>query len=224
VLGGAVPAALGAPCGGTGTKLCADGPDSVACTISDDCFVQSGLNLDLLGRNLVVAANKTLTVQGAGILTVKANSIVLQTGAKIVAAGDGTDAQAVVLTSSTDITLGDSSMIDVSSAAGGGDVELYAPAGAMKLNGSIRANNGTGRDSDGGTVTVEASGDVIIAGSSPTAIDVSGGDRDGGGGFVTVMSDDGKVTVAAPVAAHGGGVDGGGGQFDAATDEGTRPA
>lgn len=215
ILGGAVPVAFGAPCAGTGTKLCADGVGD--CIIAVDCTVQSGLNLDLGSRKLVVAASKTLTVQDQGLLTVTANGVLLQPGAKIVAAGDGTGTQVVVLTSSTDLTLGDGSLIDVSSAAGGGNVDLYANAGPLNVTGVIRANHGTGRDSDGGTITIEASGDVSIAGASAAAIDVTGGDRDGGGGIVTVISDNGQVTIAAPIDAHGGGFDGGDVEFDAAT-------
>ncbi len=216
LLGGSVSAAFGAPCAGTGTKLCADGAGD--CTISVDCSVQSGLILDLGSRKLVVAASKTLTILDQGVLFVTANGVVLQPGAKIVAGGDGTGTQVVVLTSSTDLTLADGSLIDVSSAAGGGNVELYANAGAANVTGVIRGNHGTGRDSDGGTVTIEASGDVSIAGASQAAIDVTGGDRDGGGGIVTVVSDNGKVTIAAPIDAHGGGFDGGDVEFDAGTD------
>ena len=221
-LAGATSTAFAAPCAGTGTQLCADGPGD--CTISADCTLQSGLTLDLQSRRLVVAASKTLTIAGQGVLTLKANGIVLQAGAKILAPGDNTGAQVVVLTSTADFTLGDGSLIDVSSAAGGGDVELYAPASGFTSTGAIRANNGTGRDSDGGSVTVEALNDVSIGGAVSTAIDASGGDRDGGGGLVTVISDAGKVTIAAPIDAHGGGFDGGDVEFDANTEVLTTPA
>jgi hypothetical protein len=215
-LTGATSTAFAAPCAGTGTQLCTDGAGD--CTISDDCTVQSGLTLDLQGRRLVVAASKTLTIADAGQLTVKANGIVLQAGAKIVAPGDNTGAQIVILTSTADFSLGDGSLIDVSSNAGGGSLELDAPAGVFTSTGSIRANSGTSRDSDGGSVTIEALNDVSIGGAVQTAIDVTGGDRDGGGGFVTVISDAGKVTIAAPIDAHGGGFDGGDVEFDANTD------
>ena len=223
-LAGATSAAFAAPCGTTSaasdsTPLCTGDPNGTTdCTISADCTVQSGLTLDLKARRLVVAASKTLTVTDEGLLTVKANGIVLQPGAKIVAQGDNTGAQTVILTSTAAFTLGDGSLIDVSSGAGGGDVELYAPAGGFTSTGSIRANNGTGRDADGGSVTIEALNDVSIGGAVQTAIDASGGDRDGGGGFVTVMlRRRGKVTIAAPIDAHGGGFDGGDVEFDANT-------
>src|SRR5262245_27177990 len=185
-LAGATSTALAAPCAGTGTQLCTDGTGD--CTISDDCSVQSGLTLDLQGRRLVVAASKTLSIAGQGMLTLKANGIVLQAGAKILTPGDNTGAQVIVLTSTADFTLGDGSLIDASSAAGGGDIELYASAGAFTSTGSIRANSGAGRDSDGGAVTIDALNDVSIGGAVQTAIDVTGGDRDGGGGLVTVTT------------------------------------
>jgi hypothetical protein len=79
-------------------------------------------------------------------------------------------------------------------------------------------NSGTGRDSAGGAVTIDALNDVSIGGAVQTAIDVTGGDRDGGGGLVTVTSDAAKVTIAAPIDARGGGFDGGDVEFDANTD------
>jgi hypothetical protein len=222
-LAGATSTAFAAPCGttsaaGDSTPLCTGDPNGTAdCTIPADCTVQSGLTLDLKARRLVVAASKTLTVTDEGRLTVKANGIVLQPGAKIVAQGDNTGAQTVILTSTAAFTLGDGSLIDVSSGGGGGDVELYAPAGGFTSTGSIRANNGTGRDADGGFVTIEALNDVSIGGAVQTAIDASGGDRDGSGGFITVTSDSGAVTIGAPIDAHGGGFDGGAVEFDANT-------
>src|SRR5262249_29952391 len=173
---------------------------------------------DLGNRKLVVGASKTLTVLDQGVLSVTANGVELQPGAKIVAAGDSTGIQVVVLTSTTDLSLADGSLVDVSSNAGGGILALYANTGTLSITGAIRANHGTGRDSDGGSVTIEGAGDVSIAGASQVAIDVTGGDRDGGGGDVTVVSDNGKVTIAAPIDAHGGGFDGGEVEFDAVTD------
>jgi hypothetical protein len=215
-LTGATSTALAAPCAGTGTQLCTGGAGD--CTISDDCTVQSGLTLDLQDRRLVVTASKTLTIADAGQLTLKANGIVLQAGAKIVAPGDNTGAQIVIMTSTADFTLGDGSLIDASSNGGGGYIELDAPAGAFTSTGAIRANSGTSRDSDGGDVIIEALNDVSVGGAVQTAIDVTSGDRDGGGGLVTVISDAGKVTIAAPIDAHGGGFDGGDVEFDANTD------
>ena len=229
-LAGATSAAFAAPCGTTSaasdsTPLCTGDPNGTTdCTISADCTLQSGLTLDLKARRLVVAASKTLTVTDEGLLTVKANGIVLQPGAKIVAQGDNTGAQTVILTSTAAFTLADGSLIDVSSGGGGGDVELYAPAGGFTSTGSIRANNGTGRDADGGFVSIEALNDVSIGGAVQTAIDASGGDRDGGGGFITVTSDAGATTIGAPIDAHGGGFDGGDVEFDANTNVVTTPA
>src|SRR4029453_1990927 len=93
----------------------------------------------------------------------------------------------------------------VSSSAGtlqqvgvGGSITVFADTATIA--GSLRAD-GSGRDTYGGTVGVETTGNLSVAG-----LDVSGGDR-AGGGDITLLS---YATVTASAAIKAQGLDGGG--------------
>src|SRR5262249_52987730 len=88
----------------------------------------------------------------------------------------------------------------------GGSIDVSATTAT--LAGNLRAR-GEGRDTYGGSIEVDTTGDLAVAG-----LDVSGGDR-AGGGDVTLMSD-GTITAAAAIKAQG--LDGGSIEFDAGAD------
>src|SRR5262249_14515787 len=68
------------------TQLCPAAANP--CEITAACTVPAGATFDLGNRAFIIRASKTLTVgQGADVLTIKAGSILLEQGAKIIATG-----------------------------------------------------------------------------------------------------------------------------------------
>jgi cysteine-rich repeat protein len=180
-------------------QLC--GPTDDPCVVSASINVPSGSVFNLGTRDLVIAANKTLTVQGAGLMSVTAGDILLDDGARIVATGNTGVGGDVTLTASGTITLDPSSRIDVSSGSAGA---IQLNAGSLVMNGQLRAN-ATTRDGEGGFVSIQTTGNVTIGG---TGILGSAGDRFGCGGFMDMVTD-GSVSVTAPIEFKGGDCDGG---------------
>jgi hypothetical protein len=169
--------------------------------------VPSGSVFDLGGRDLIVLTGKVITVQGAGSLAILADDITLQSGAKINANGTNGFGGDVLLSAAGNIDLEATSRVDVS-AAGAGSIDLLATN--VTANGQLRANS-TIRDDDGGLVTIQASGNISIAG---TGINANGGDRFGSGGLVDLIAD-GNIMVSAVIEVKGGDGDGGDIDFDA---------
>src|SRR5262249_5060251 len=79
-----------------------------------------------------------------------------------------------------------------------GFVDLEASSDLTFL-GKIKAN-GTTRDTDGGTITFGAPGNMTVAGGG---LDASGGDR-GSGGFIDIEVVNGSLVVSAPLDVRGG--------------------
>ncbi len=192
-------------------------PSGNECVIQADCTIDSaapaGTSIDLGTRRLVVKSGKQISVTGAGILSVSAASILLETSAKLVSPGDGLGLQRVDLSADGDVTLESGSAVDVSSTAGslqslgvGGSISLYAATATIA--GNLRAG-GSGRDTYGGTVFVVTGGALAVSG-----LDVSGGDR-AGGGDITLLAD-GSINATGAIKAQG--ADGGTVEFDSGGD------
>ena len=189
----ASPAA--AQCGGT--QLCAAGAGD--CTIAASCTITvpaGGLTIDLGARKLVLS--KTLTVQGADVLTINAGSVLVD-GGSIVAPGSNGIGGNITIDAATSMTFQNDALVDVSGGVSGGIVDLEALGGDLSFSGRIKAN-ATTRDGDGGAVTLNATGNMNLAGGP---IDVSGGDR-AGGGFLDAEVVNGSLVVSAPLSVPGG--------------------
>jgi cysteine-rich repeat protein len=192
--------------GSATAQLCS--PTANPCVVASNVNVASGTVINLGTRDLVIASNRTLNVQGAGVLSVMARNIFLDDGARIMANGGGAGVGGdVTLTASGFITLDPVSRIDVSSGSGGA---IQLNAGAVGMNGQLRAN-ATLRDGEGGFVSIHSTGIVNIGG---TGILGSSGDRFGCGGFMEIVAD-ASVTVNAPLEFKGGDCDGGDVDIDA---------
>jgi hypothetical protein len=184
-----------AQCGGT--QLCAPGFGD--CTIASSCTITvpaAGLTIDLGARKLVLT--KTLTVQGAGPLTINAGSVLVDGGSIIAPGSDGVGGT-ITVNAATSATYQNDALVDVSGGVAGGNVDLEALDGDLTFSGRIKAN-GTTRDGDGGAIALGASGNMTVGGEM---IDASGGDR-AGGGFIDIEVLSGSLMVSVPLNAPGG--------------------
>jgi hypothetical protein len=184
-----------AQCGGT--QLCAAGAGD--CTIASSCTIivpDAGLTIDLGARKLVLS--KTLTVQGIGLLTINAGSVLVD-GGSIIDPGVGGVGGNITINSATSVTFQNDALVDVSGGVTGGTVDLEANNGDLDFSGRIKAN-GTTRDGDGGAVSLGATGNMTVAGGP---IDASGGDR-ASGGFLDFEVVNGSFLMSAPLNVAGG--------------------
>ncbi|HKA29714.1 MAG TPA: hypothetical protein VKH82_10080 [Candidatus Binatia bacterium] len=185
----------GAQCGGT--QLCAAGAGD--CTIASSCTITvpaGGLTIDLGARKLVLT--KTLTVQGAAVLTINAGSLLVD-GGSIIAPGASGIGGSLSILAATSMTFQNDALVDVSAGVAGGIVDLEALNGDLNYSGRIKAN-GTTRDGDGGAVSLSATGNMTVAGGT---VDASGGDR-AGGGFIDIEVTNGSLLVSSTLSAPGG--------------------
>ncbi|HEV7735702.1 MAG TPA: hypothetical protein VGR62_26240 [Candidatus Binatia bacterium] len=181
------------------------GPADDPCVVTQDLSVAGGSSFDLGTRALVVGTGHTITVRDDGELAVRAKTITLEAGAKILAIGPpGTEAEGgrIELTVDGDVELGVGSVLDVSNWYAG-VIDIRA-RGAVRALGLIRGVS-TSRDGYGAYVAIEtldadAAGDVRIAG---TGVQVSGGNRYGGHGMLSVAAG-GDIDILAPVISRGG--------------------
>jgi hypothetical protein len=207
-----------------GQAWAAECPASAACPLGvlsgDDCRIDADCTLpssspyplyDLGSRRLVVM--KQVTVQGDGVLRIAAESILFGSSGSIRAGGAGTGTQHLELTASGDVTLLSGSVLDVSSGVGsvddpgsGGTIDVRGAT--VQIDGKLLAH-GTSRDTYGGEVYVEATGDLTVA-----LTDVSGGDRAGGGDASFYAA--GSLAVTGPIKCQG--LDGGGLTMDVGGD------
>src|SRR5262245_5396922 len=227
-----VPAALAALLlplllGSTGSAASCTGADPAVCPLGvvsgNDCRITTDCTIDSSAptwailqfgtRRLVVGNGAKVTVLGDGILDITAAAVLLEPSARIIALGAGFGQQRVNLSADGDVTLQAGSVIDVSSSAGtlqavgfGGSITVTADSATIA--GALRAD-GSGRDTYGGTIDVETTGNLSVAG-----LDVSGGDR-AGGGDITLVS---NATITASAAIKAQGLDGGTIEMDADVD------
>jgi hypothetical protein len=182
---------------------------------------EGGGDLTLTGTN-VTFAGSVLSRGGAnasgGDVTVTARGDLLFDGSIDLGGGDG---------GSVDFTAGDDGGGDLTIGAGaniqsnatgkgcdGGDVDLTAD-GAVSIAGRINAN-GRGGDDDtgggsGGTLSVDATGDVIVP-SSGARMSFTGATPDGSGGDVEMFSG-ASVSLRGVIDVHAGGGDSDGGSL-----------
>jgi hypothetical protein len=198
------------------TNLCEPGANP--CTVASNVNFSSGdTTCDLGGRALSLPMGRQIKVNGVGKLVVlNAGGISLATNAKIFANGGGL-ASGVTLRSLAGITMGSGTRIDASSSSGFGSIELTAFGGDVIVQGQLAANNDSNPNSDGGFLTVTASGSVELgAGGSSAVVDVSGGNGSFiFGGTVEVVAG-GSITLRNPLNARG--QEGGSLRFDAGVD------
>jgi len=180
--------------GRASADLC--GPTDDPCVVTGDVKPPGGTIIDLGSRALVLGGSCTLTVQGAGALSITAGDITFEPGARILAPGADSVGGSVILYASGAVLMGASAKIDTS-AGSAGDVTIIADR--AQLDGSIRAD-ATTRDGDGGYVSLLITNDASIGGGG---VDVNGGDREGFGGYLDVFVG-GDLRVAAVLEAKGG--------------------
>jgi hypothetical protein len=184
------------------------------CRVDVECTLPSSAPYpvyDFGARRLVV--NKQITVQGDGVLQVVAESILFGSSGSIRAGGAGMGAQRLELMASGDIALPTGSVLDVSTGVGSvdspGSGGLIDVRGAtVQIAGKLLAH-GTNRDTYGGYVNVEATGDLSIG-----LTDVSGGDRAGGGEASFYAA--GSMAATGPIKCQG--LEGGGLTIDVGGD------
>jgi len=189
-------------------QLCS--PSANPCVVSANLVVPSGTIADIGTRDLVIAANKTLTVSGAGLLLIRARNVTLEADSKIVAGGQDGFGGDVIIEATGPVWMKTGSRIDVQSAFGG---SIDVSGASFQLDGQLRGS-ATARDGDGGIVSVLTTGNTTLAGQG---IQNNGGDRFASGGLVDVIAG-GNIVVSATIAAKGGDGDGGDIDLDAAGD------
>ncbi len=170
------------------------------CVVSTDVVVAPG-TIDHPDRDILVKMGKTVSVSG-GDLTLNAKSLVLEPGAHIEAFGVGGTGAALSITTSGDITLQSAtnrSRIDVSADSQGGTILLDA-GGDVGIDGVLDAR-GDASDGSGGGVTVVAQGDVTLTGTQPI---LASGGAQGFGGAASVTAAGGTLTANGPIDVSGG--------------------
>lgn len=180
------------------------GPADDPCVVTQSLTLPGGSSFSLGARAFVLAAGRSITVEGDGSLRIVARTITLEENAKIIALGpSGVEETGgyVELDAKGDVTLGDGSILDVSNWYAG-SLTVRAD-GAIRLLGLLRGT-ATSRDGWGAYVTLDTSDSddapILIAGDG---VEVSGGNRYGGHGTLDVIAG-GDLDVVAPVDARGG--------------------
>jgi len=174
------------------------------CVVANTINVDSGSVFDLAGRDLVIAAGKTVNVTGLGVITIFANDVTFEDSAKILANGSTEDGGEVSILADGVVTMATSSRIEVNSGYAG---SIDIAATTFDLLGELRASSTT-RDGDGGLITIITTEAANIGGAG---INASGGDRFASGGYVDVLTG-GDIGVTAQILVKGG--DGDGGDID----------
>jgi hypothetical protein len=206
---------------------------TVVLASAGDLDFQGSANLDHLGEE---EGGGDLTFSAANVMM--AGTVSSRGGAEA-SGGDVTVAARadLVFEGSVDVTGGDGGSIDFSAGAGGGgdltigrgaslrsnatgkgcdggDVELAA-VGTVRIEGRLNAD-GRGGDEDtgggsGGSLSVDAAGDVLVP-SSGASLNLTGATPDGFGGDVEISSDS-AVSIRGLIDVYAGGNDGAGGSL-----------
>jgi len=180
--------------------LCTGNP----CTVNGNKTVDSGSDLDFGPAALVLGGTAVVTVAPASpqsTMTLRAASITLQAGAKILAEGGVVkliSTVGAVTLNSAGLTR---SIIDVG-ANSAGEIDIQAATNAV-IGGRLLAD-GNGEDSEGGFISITA-GQLV---SNTELIDASSIGVFSFGGEIDITGGTG-VTVNGPIDLHGGGSDGG---------------
>jgi len=118
-----------------------------------------------------------------------------RTGTEETGGGDG---GCIALSASGDIRVADAgALLDVNGGGpdgSGGEIDVSTIAGEIEVRGTARAQ-GPGFESGGGSVSLDAVGQAIVAGAL-----LAGSGGDGGGGEITIASSDAGVLIEASAA------------------------
>ncbi len=198
----ATPLAVSAQC--NGTQLCA--PGAGPCTVTSACTIPAGSTFDVRPRPLVVAPGVTLTVgPGTDTVSIEAESVTLEAGARIVlqgVAGDGGSGGALDVFTTSSLTARPGSVVDATGSDGGGAVTIDA-GGDLVLDGvvDVSCNAQTGV---GGEVSVTSrNGRVTLGGNGIHANGGQRGELGAFGGTIAIAAAT-NVTVDAPLEASRG--------------------
>lgn len=236
VAGGAAAVELtttGAGCGSGGGELVVRQPIDVSAASAGAIRLFSSCRIVLeTGGQLLASSSASF----GGTIDLRAGTTLTQ-GAVLRALGSGSDGGGVSLAAGTNIQ--SSRTIDVRSLGDGEGGSITLRAGDRSLTGGVPlggtltvsadlvADGSTDSDGetgeDGGAILLEAAGAVVVTGSA--IVRAVGGSPDGGGGILTVFSQeppagvltalDGDVSLLGPVILRGG-TNGDGGDLDGA--------
>ncbi len=191
----------------TADEICP--PTADPCQVVDKITVTNLSVLDFGTRTVIVRKGGRLDV-GAGEMTILAGKLTIDSGGglraqprgtiKVIVDGQGLNDGAVLVNGKI--------LVDGSVGNFAGTVDLRV-AGNVEFRGNSEINaTGRGADTDGGTVSIQSGGDIVLDGSSiaPT-IQARSGDDSAGGTISLVAA--GKIDVMEKVTADGGVLDGG---------------
>ena len=157
----------------------------------------SPATFDLGGRALSIQGTLAVTAgDGNGVLNILgAASVSLGSGAKMTAQGASGEGGQISIASAGNITLAQTSSIDVSADAGDGTIQIDATSGTVHVSGLLDAH--AGKNGSGGDVIVntDQAGDIII---DTAGIDISAGGDESDGGSIDLEAA-GNLTLAAPL-------------------------
>jgi hypothetical protein len=148
------------------------------CTVSSTKTITPGDEIDCTGRNVVVTSSGKIKVTD-GFFKLIAATLNVQ--------GNGGTSQGVI--EAVDATGGDP--------IGGFEIET---TGTVTVGGSLQANSAAG----GGTITVNATGNISIPDNGNNGVEANGTGTDGAGGRIE-LSSDGSITIQDPIQANAAG-------------------
>jgi len=223
----------GAGCAGGGGELVVRQPIDVSSASAGTIRLFSSCRIVLeTGGQLLASSSASF----GGTIDLRAATTLTQ-GAVVRALGSGSDGGGVSLAAGTDVqsnrtvdvrSLGDGEGGSITMRAGDRTLTGGVPlGGTLTVSADLVADGSTDSDGetgeDGGAILLEAAGPVVVTGSA--IIRAVGGSPDGGGGILTVFSQelpagvltalDGDVSLLGPVILRGG-TNGDGGDLDGA--------
>jgi filamentous hemagglutinin len=145
-------------------------------------------------------ACETDVTADTGDVTVTANGSIDVSGMGSVASGGDVQIMAAGAVQVSGQLLGTATGTTGVDGEGGDGGNLFISAGAAVTLSSLVSLSGHSLDGDGGSVDVEAAGDVLLAATGSLLVPTSG---EGGGGMVTVKSSSGNTTINGPIDARG---------------------
>lgn len=178
--------------------ICAPGANP--CVIAADWDVLDGCILDFGTRAVQVTAAGTIDA-GTGTVDILAGTFTALASSDLQARGTGATGGTLRITTTGDFV--SQAAVDASSDWTGGTVSIMSTGGAIRLLSGAWTARGRVVDADGGTIALDAFGDVYVA----SALDVYSGSEATGGSIELTAG--GRIEVVADLDAHGGEYDGG---------------
>ena len=145
-------------------------------------------------------ACETDVTADTGNVTVTANASIDVSGSGSVASGGAVQIMAAGSVQVLGQILGTATGTNGPDGSGGDGGGFFVTAGAGVTLSSLVSLSGHSLDGDGGTVDVEAAGDILLDATGSLLVPTFG---QGGGGMVTVKSSAGKATINGPIDARG---------------------